>query len=52
MTGSLDRSAKIWDLNTGNCLRTLEHTFPITSVSMSSCGNKELVNTLSKDVVL
>lgn len=52
MTGSLDKSAKLWDLNTGFCLRTLDYQSPITSVALSSCGEKELINSLYKDVFL
>lgn len=39
LTGSADRSAKLWDLATGACLRTYEgHGGPITCVAFSPDG--------------
>ena len=41
LTGSIDRTAKIWNVNTGECLNTLRgHTDEILDVCYNSSGSK------------
>ncbi|MEE0961888.1 MAG: hypothetical protein U0L54_05005, partial [Bacteroidales bacterium] len=41
ISGSNDKTIKIWDANTGECLKTLEgHSQPVYSVSYSPDGTK------------
>ncbi|MBW4472465.1 MAG: hypothetical protein KME45_19145 [Stenomitos rutilans HA7619-LM2] len=38
-SGSYDRTIKLWDLDAGKCIQTLEeHTAPVISVAFSSNG--------------
>jgi WD40 repeat protein len=39
ISGSLDHTIKFWDLNTGDCLQTLEHVHQIKSLALSPDGN-------------
>ena len=41
VSGSADRTVKLWDVTSGECLQTLEgHSRPVTSVSFSPNGSK------------
>ena len=39
ITGSYDKTAKIWDLKTGRLLYTLDHTGVVTEVAISNDGH-------------
>jgi len=48
VTGSMDRTAKVWDVQTGQLLHTLQgHTDPVTDVAFSP--NSQLIATVSYD---
>ena len=46
-TGSGDKTAKIWDVATGDCLQTIKHNNPVHSIAWSPDGN--LVVTASSE---
>ena len=46
-TGSYDKTAKIWDVATGDCLQTIKHNNPVHSIAWSPDGN--LVVTASSE---
>jgi WD40 repeat protein len=47
ISGSLDKSARIWDLNTKICLHVLFHNSPVNSVDIRDC--QEIILTTADD---
>jgi len=45
VSGSLDSSIKVWDLNSGKCLKTMPMGAPIWSVAFSPTGEHLVVAT-------
>ena len=51
VSGSNDRTVKLWDLTTGGCVRTLEgHSYYVISVALSTCG-KHIVSSSYDDTI-
>jgi WD40 repeat protein/serine/threonine protein kinase len=53
LSGSADKTVKLWDLSTGECLQTLEgHTEWVTTVSLSADGRHALSGSADKTLKL
>ncbi|MEE1203610.1 MAG: hypothetical protein UHN59_04835, partial [Bacteroidales bacterium] len=51
ISGSKDKTIKIWDANTGECLKTLEgHSDDVRSVAFSLDGTKIISGSFDKTV--
>ena len=51
ISGSFDRTIKIWDANTGECLKTLEgHSIYVYSVAYSPDGTKIISGSRDKTI--
>lgn len=46
MTGSRDGFAKIWNMNTGQCLKTIENLRPVSAVAMDMSGAIDVIGSL------
>jgi WD40 repeat protein len=51
LSGSQDNTLRLWDLATGNSLRTLEHRF-VTSVALSADGSRALSGSVDETLRL
>lgn len=47
VTGSLDNTIKVWDLNSGKCLKTMDQKAPVWGASFSPSG--EHIVTVTQD---
>ena len=53
VSGSNDRTVKVWDVTTGNCLKTLEgHSDNVISVAISDDGSRVISGSHDKTVRL
>ncbi|MEE1097710.1 MAG: hypothetical protein U0K83_05205, partial [Bacteroidales bacterium] len=51
ISGSGDKTIKIWDANTGQCLQTLEgHKYSVNSVAFSHDGTKIISGSVDKTI--
>jgi WD40 repeat protein len=50
LTGSLDKTARLWDLNSGNCVHTFRHAKAVTAVSFGPKGTTILTGDAGGDV--
>ena len=51
ISGSRDKTIKIWDANTGECLKTLEgHSLDVNSVAYSPDGTKIISSSSDKTI--
>lgn len=46
LTGSMDSTARVWDLMSGNCLHTYIKPNPISSVSVSLDGSVNMISSI------
>jgi WD40 repeat protein len=51
VSGSLDSSIKVWDMNTGKCLKTMPMGAPIWSVAFSPTGEHLVVATQDGNII-
>ena len=52
ITGSQDRTARLWDLKTGKTVKILRHTDTITSIALSKDGKYALIGAEDSTVLL
>jgi WD40 repeat protein len=51
VTGSWDKTVRVWDLDTGVCLRTLEgHTYGVNSVALHADGRRAVTGSQDRTV--
>jgi len=43
MTGSLDNTTRLWDLNTAKCLNVMNLNESIREIELSHCANYQLI---------